>query len=319
MRLIDAFVSNSHLPDARLGGPTLETFYQAVNDITRREIDALGRCPVRFVMSEDVAQAAALLTGKPEMLAKAVEVLRVPYPEMWIEWSERSRIEGLRKEGLLPDLPEGRHHPEKVGLWIKADASGRRGEFRVYWLADTTMATRADLICHFDFDSPVADHLIGVGERKGGCGEHFGLAPTETAAFTFTHRGNVLRPETLQRYICDNAADVATEIDHFVAALALLTAQRAIHTVEHEFGRLNRQRQKSGKPPLLDYREVRMSVSTAATRRAGGGKTENDRRAARLHWVRGHLKKRGEKLYWWSAHPRGTGTKPVTRTVTVMA
>lgn len=68
-----------------------------------------------------------------------------------------------------------------------------------------------------------------------------------------------------------------------------------------DMGKLNRKREKSGKPPLCSYqvvdlnREVKHSLCQAGE--SGDG--------VRFHWRRGHFKARKSGLFWWRPHTAG--------------
>jgi hypothetical protein len=80
--------------------------------------------------------------------------------------------------------------------------------------------------------------------------------------------------------------------------------------------RLNRIRARVGKPALLDQMEVHSPIMPeyqVAHDQASAG----FRRRSRLHHVRGHLVRRGAKLFWRVPHLRGSATAGLIRARTV--
>jgi len=80
--------------------------------------------------------------------------------------------------------------------------------------------------------------------------------------------------------------------------------------------RLNRARAKSGKAPLLEQIEV-FAPLLPEYRPGWSGGSETSRRLRRLHHVRGHLVRRGSKLFWRVPHMRGSARAGSVRTRTV--
>jgi hypothetical protein len=74
--------------------------------------------------------------------------------------------------------------------------------------------------------------------------------------------------------------------------------------------RLNRQRERKGRAPLLGYTTIRIKLSRALSMRAG---STGERSPARFHAVTGHFKVRKSGIYWWNDFSRGDPTKGVVR------
>ena len=80
--------------------------------------------------------------------------------------------------------------------------------------------------------------------------------------------------------------------------------------------RLNKARARSGKAALLEQIEV--SAPLLPEYKSGGSSgSETSRRSRRLHHVRGHLVRRGSKLFWRVPHLRGSARIGSIRTRTV--
>jgi hypothetical protein len=89
-----------------------------------------------------------------------------------------------------------------------------------------------------------------------------------------------------------------------------------------DLARLNLARERRGLPPLLEHVEVTASLAgRSAAGQAAAGSAPGSARGKRLHHVRGHLVRRGDRVFWRAPHLRG---KPElgevkTRTVRVTA
>jgi hypothetical protein len=89
-------------------------------------------------------------------------------------------------------------------------------------------------------------------------------------------------------------------------------AQRSVVNLD----RLNRARRIAGKSELLEHVEVRSSIQAQRHDIRSDGNTKT-RFGRRLHHVRGHLARRGYKIFWRSPHLRGNARLGVVRSRTV--
>ena len=105
----------------------------------------------------------------------------------------------------------------------------------------------------------------------------------------------------------------------FVLAFALLLDSRdAVEQRPAELARLNRARLRRGRPALLDHVEVRLRLGGGARAMAARQGGAGVREAPRLHIVRGHSVRRGDKTFWRAPHLRGDAFRPIrSKTVTV--
>ena len=87
-----------------------------------------------------------------------------------------------------------------------------------------------------------------------------------------------------------------------------------------DWTRLNRSRARKLKPPLLDHIEVSCPL-VPVTQASEGTNTlsAGPRRGPRLHYVRGHLVRRENEIFWRMAHVRGRASlgRIASRTVTL--
>lgn len=138
----------------------------------------------------------------------------------------------------------------------------------------------------------------------------------EVWAYAASRPGLLKQMESMARF------DLASE---WRFALSLLIAMNSRNIValsgESDLSKLNKARAKRKAPPLLSYRDVRLSLSKVQRNRLGLGPAGRDTAAqVQTHLVRGHLKLRKNGLFWWNPHIRGAiGPVPVGRTYNVTA
>jgi hypothetical protein len=95
---------------------------------------------------------------------------------------------------------------------------------------------------------------------------------------------------------------IVVDVPLFAAFCLLLSSKRALRLEPVDRSRLNAARERRGKRPLLDHVELTMNL--VGSKGAGHGDAEG-RSSPRLHFVRGHLVRRGDAVYWRSSHMRG--------------
>jgi hypothetical protein len=102
-------------------------------------------------------------------------------------------------------------------------------------------------------------------------------------------------------------SDIRGEPGVVRSILLLLNSKNLTHSEDTPAPeRLNRQRAKAGRLPLLGHTKIRIKLSRALQQRAG---EERQKEASRLHAVRGHFKVRASGVYWWSDFMRGDPTR----------
>jgi hypothetical protein len=109
---------------------------------------------------------------------------------------------------------------------------------------------------------------------------------------------------------------IAIDIPVVLAFFLLLATRPGLPRRPLMLERLNRARAKSGKPPLLDQIEV-FSPLMPEFESGRSSYSGASRRSRRLHHVRGHLVRRGSKLFWRVPHLRGNARAGTIRTRTV--
>jgi hypothetical protein len=179
-------------------------------------------------------------------------------------------------------------------LWLEfnieiASAAGAKpGDARMGVLITDGADNGAWRITPFKRDalSPIIDELFAVRPGAGGVGRFGVETETETP----------LDPWTVCAY-----NDL---IINCVCAVALLTAYNAPLDIGpmDDIEKLNRVRERRGRTPVLPCRPVRWNLTRVL--RHLGTVTDEDRRRAVAHMVRGHLRRAYGKIFWVRPHFR---------------
>ena len=265
---------------------------------------SLARCATRYVAEETVARyCASLVQTDAGMLVGDNDFLRVPAPELWLEWQALP----------LQDEMSG----ARTGLLIEADASGRRGAVTTFWEQREGEPVVAQMTVQFDLDDAALHETAPTGAFMVRADEHplalhlmFFLRPEWCRYFDRQQSDAVL---TAAAAI---AANILPGLEMLFTFSALLAERTCLTERAIDLSRLNRQRARRGGPALLDHVEVRLDLAMESSRAVAGKGI--GREAARLHAVRGHLVHRGDRTFWRRSHLRGDATRTgFTRTVHV--
>jgi hypothetical protein len=109
---------------------------------------------------------------------------------------------------------------------------------------------------------------------------------------------------------------IAIDIPVLLAFFLLLATRPGLPRRPLMLERLNKARARSGKGALLEQIEV-FAPLLLENRKGADRVSEAPRRSRRLHHVRGHLVRRGNKLFWSVPHLRGNARAGSIRTRTV--
>jgi len=321
MRLVDQIGGEQGflVENERLG----ETFRVRTAADFRLKLQAT---PHRFILDQAATQfCAEFSVVEARMLADSMDILRFPAHRFWIEWMERARVDTLA--ALRPGLfPERARVPTqtRAGALVEVNADQRSGQA---WLF-TGGQINADLCPLFlEFDTGMAPALSGdVGPNR------FGFTSQDFPELNAVTRHCAINVERswLQygRSAMSNEGQFAAEIASLagkivfdwpmIASFSLLyPLPRPFSRRPSNLARLNHARQGKGQTALLDHLEISASLNSrreagpdhGAGLAGGGGK--------RLHHVRGHLVRRGDRVFWRSPHLRGRPELGEVRTRTV--
>jgi hypothetical protein len=261
---------------------------------------------VRYVLDLPASNACGELIRSGEGLFEADNPLfRMPAETFWVELFEER-------------APGAFGANRRLGYLVQAAADGRSGTITPFAETNTGLCRRLPCQMIFDLRQPMTRPTGGHSLRNP---ELPHLADLLEHCILYPDREGLkdLRPGS------DASATVLAELAQgtwyalplLFAFVALLNSPQVVDTRASDLARLNRERIKRGRQPLLDHVEVRLSLGdgTGAGRSDGIGRT-----VPRLHFVRGHVVHRDGKTFWRQAHLRGDSHKAiVSKTVRVTA
>ena len=291
MRLVDLVASANKPVGVELRGQRL--FLPGAASFSR----AVSECPLRYVLEGNVQDAMeTLLSQWPDLLKPSDTNLRVPAQSMWLEWQDKAS--------------------RKYGILLESAPNGRSGSIRSFW--DNNGGVDASQVSlEFDLDSPavssaplsyalsdlhqpILDLDSHIVVRLDDEWRNYFLLTTTAVIDSVRACLNVVWPDI-----------------HKLFSFSRILSSR-IELVQRPVTRekINVARAKSNKQPLLDHIELYMSLEKNRDTKAGN---QVGRSASRLHIVRGHLVRKGDKIFWRSTHLRGeTGSAiPVKRTTII--
>lgn len=290
---------------------------------------AMQRCPLRYVLSDELTRCATQLAfAEGDRVSACLDLIRVPAQSLWVEWADVPRREALRalsSLGLKAEKPEIRH----AGALLSVTSNGRSGHIRTFWSTIDEQAYLSPLVTEFDLDrppppsSPIDSQLWRGETRLKIDGEPALEELLEHLRFHFDDDWAAYYHERCQtqelraQVLKSNLSGCAFDAPMLMAFFLLLGARDLLprQTIRHE--RLNRTRQRSGKAPLLEHVEVSAPLDrtpSEALPPAG----ESVRVSPRLHHVRGHIVRRGTSVFWRSPHIRGSARLGQVRSRTVI-
>lgn len=264
------------------------------------------RTPIRYVMDDAItAMCANMVRSRQDFLSDALDIFRAPYPEFWVEWNESVR------EKLLSDRPaESSRSFSRDGILVKMDGTDRSGHLRIFWSNDGQTCDINPVIMHFDLDaaqpSPAGWTLEAPSEALQDIFNAVSLRfDPEWEAY---YRQRASSPAHLHDLLNQAVGSAVFDFPFMLAFVFLVIAQvREIPPTD--LSALNRRRVQSGKAKLLEHITLTHSMFGDAAE-TGPGTSVLDRAAPRLHLVRGHLVRRGDKIFWRASHFRGRECGP---------
>jgi hypothetical protein len=279
-------------------------------------VAAIVACPLRFVLTDPLTRVCASLAyAEGDRLRGCLDLVHVPARALWVEWLDAPRVEWVAA-ALGLDGQAARGPSVRAGVYVTADASGRRGRARTFWgPADSDgEACLAPLITEFDLDADddepvgsIADVFVGATAR---------LATGDTAlagilrclrfrfdpAWAAYYRGACTTAAARESVLRASLAAAGTDLPLLFALCLLLSSRTRLPEHRPDLARLNRRRARDGRAALLDHVELNVPIVSAYAMAAPGGGL---RTMPRLHHVRGHLVRRGSQVFWRVPHLRG--------------
>jgi hypothetical protein len=274
----------------------------------------ISRCATRYVLCDELLSlCTALAYSKGASTLDCADLLHVPAERVWVEWAEAPWRNELARYGF--SSPVGAPGGGRRGVFIQSSPSGRRGLLRTFWAdgdSELNVLSSSMEAC-FDFDVPEGanPNLFWPQQPSLICVSDQSVAKADLLQRCFRFRFE----HSWQIYY-DKARLSPAQTNVLLAFFLLLLTRPGLPRRPLMLERLNRARAKSGKPALLEQIEVFAPI-VPEFRSVGAIASSTPRRSRRLHHVRGHLVRRGSKLFWRVPHLRGTARAGTVRTRTV--
>jgi hypothetical protein len=289
----------------------------------------ISSCATRYVLSDELARlCTALAYSKGASTLACADLLHVPAARVWVEWAEAPWQNELARYGFKGSVDSPRSG--RRGVFIQSTPQGRRGLLRTFW-ADGESELQvlcSSMEAYFDFDAGEGEDLEGCGWNPGTSfcvwDSAVGDADILRRCFRFRfertwqdyYQRAELTPVQANALVRHALGTIAIDIPVLLAFLLLLATRPGLPRRPLMLERLNKTRARSGKAALLEQIEV-FAPLLPEYRSGGGSASESIRRSCRLHHVRGHLVRRGSKLFWRVPHLRGNARAGVIRARTV--
>jgi hypothetical protein len=292
-----------------------------------KDIDS---CATRYVLSDELTRlCTALAYSKGASTLACADLLHVPAERVWIEWTEAPWRNELARYGFK--TPVDSACSGRRGVFIQSNPEGRSGLMRTFWTSDESEldVLSSSMEAYFDFDTPEGDDPAAVFDRQKRpsicvSDNDAGKADILRHCFRFWFERSwqdyyeraqlsTVKAATVSHHALGS---IAIDIPVVLAFFLLLATRPSLPRRPLMLERLNRARAKSGKAPLLEQIEVFAPLLPEFKSRCSGYSGAS-RRSRRLHHVRGHLVRRGSKLFWRVPHLRGSARAGSIRSRTV--
>jgi hypothetical protein len=288
--------------------------------------DAVRHCPLRYVLADELARCATQMAfSDGDRLTSCLDLIHVPAQSLWIEWIDAT----VRSEFPTLDVNifPGSDGAQRAGALLTASSNGRAGEIRTFWSTRAELAYVSPVVVRFNLDgarddSVSTDPVNGSGWATVTALVESGLEEfLEHLRFYFDeewaayYRDRCKSREMRDAVLRSNLLTCAFDPPMLFAFLLMLSARGALPQRIIAVDKLNRARQRAGKPPLLEHIEVSAPLYSSTASMPGMRGLE--RRSPRLHHVRGHMVRRGAAVFWRVPHLRGSARLGQVRTRTV--
>lgn len=300
-----------------------------LNQITRKnhrlheffaDVGASVAKAVPFEIQPDVGRIAhAIQESSGAKLLTIHDFCRVPFKSTWFEWVGPSASFGTSmKEDSRSDSEAPR--PDRCGALVETlddDMSVAMVTFA--WVHKNIGVNVSPYCLLFDWKGekriPKFTNPMPLDEVRAAFGKHRNdsdevLNELEARAEVLPNPRLIklwlsvqaMGPEYLAQFKYNALKDTEGEGGFVEGLLAALNSRNLVSVSEpDDMSRVNKARRRMGRPELLSFRTVRLSLSRNVERRRSEGSGE----AMPLHMVRGHFKVRKSGIYWWSPFWRG--------------
>jgi hypothetical protein len=286
-------------------------------------------CATRYALSDELTRlCTALAYSKGASTLACADLLHVPAERVWVEWTEAPWRDELAHYGFKSPVESA--GAGRRGVLIQSTPQGRRGLLRTFWAGGESEldVLSSSMEAYFDFDTQEgeAPEIFGGQQRSAICVSDNAAGDADILRRCFRFRferswrdyyESAQLTSVQATAIAHHAlGTVAIDIPVLLAFFLLLATRPGLPRRPLMLERLNKARAKSGKAPLLEQIEVFAPLLPEYKSDYGSGPGAS-RRARRLHHVRGHLVRRGSKLFWRVPHLRGSARAGSVRTRTV--
>jgi hypothetical protein len=289
----------------------------------------INGCATRYVLSDELTSlCTALAYSKGASTLACADILHVPAERVWVEWTEAPWRNELARYGFKS--PVGSPGSGRRGVFVQSTPQGRRGLLRTFWANGETEShvLSSSMEAYFDFDARKGEdpEVFDRQERPSICVSDDAVGDADILRRCFRFRFERSWQDYYERArltsVQANALShqalgtIAIAIPVLLAFFLLLVTRPGLPRRPLMLERLNRARARSGKGALLEQIEVFAPLLPEYKSGSSSG-SEASRRSRRLHHVRGHLVRRGSKLFWRVPHLRGSARAGSIRTRTV--
>ena len=289
----------------------------------------IGDCATRYVLSDELTGlCTALAYSKGANTLACADLLHVPAERVWVEWTEAPWQKELARYGLkTPPDPACFGHR---GVFIQSTPQGRHGLLRTFWAsgASELNVLSSSMEAYFDFDTRDGEEpeVFGRQQRSAICVSDKAAGDADILRrcfrFRFERSWQTYYERARLTSVQANAlthhalGTIAIDIPVLLAFFLLLATRPGLPRRPLMLERLNKARAKSGKAALLEQIEVSAPLLPEYKSECSLGSGASPR-SRRLHHVRGHLVRRGTRLFWRVPHLRGSARAGSVRSRTV--
>ena len=290
----------------------------------------INGCATRYVLSDELTSlCTAIAYSKGARTLACADLLHVPAERVWVEWTEAPWRNELTRYGFKNPLDSvcsgGRR-----GAFIQSTPQGRHGLLRTFWADGESELNvlSSSMEAYFDFDTPAGEEpgVIGRQQRYSICVSDSAIGDADILRRCFRFGFERSWKDYYERAQLTSVqatalthhalGTIAIDIPVLLAFFLLLAARPGLPRRPLMLERLNKARARSGKAALLEQIEVFAPLLPEYKSECNGG-SRASRRLPRLHHVRGHLVRRGSKIFWRVPHLRGSARAGSVRTRTV--
>ena len=286
-------------------------------------------CATRYVLSDDLTSlCTALAYSKGANTLACADLLHVPAERAWVEWAEAPWRNELARYGFKS--PVDSPSSGRRGVFVQSTREGRRGLLKTFWAHGESELNvlSSSMEAYFDFDTREGEdpEVFGRPERSSICVSDHAIGDADILRRCFRFRFErswqdyyeKAQLTSVQATALSHHAlgTIAIDIPVLLAFFLLLATRPSLPRRPMMLERLNKARARSGKAALLEQIEV-FAPFLPEYRPGCGSSSGHSRRSRRLHHVRGHLVRRGSKLFRRVPHLRGSARAGSIRTRTV--